>query len=79
MNRPHENNARFVHTFIQTVTSTPIAMAPYLRILRSTVLILFSLAVPITLQADVCEPVGSASARHSDSHRLGSYCIRQLR
>ncbi|MGH9874512.1 MAG: RHS repeat-associated core domain-containing protein [Pyrinomonadaceae bacterium] len=68
MNRPHENNARFVHAFIRTVTSTPIAIATYLRILRGMALILFSLVVPITLQADVCESVGGGASQNISAH-----------
>jgi hypothetical protein len=63
LNRPHANNARFVHTFIRTLTSTPIAIATYLRILRGMALILFSLAAPMTLQADTCESIGSGASQ----------------
>jgi RHS repeat-associated protein len=62
MNRPHQYNARFVHTFIRAVTTTPIPIAPFLRILKGTALILFLLAEPATLQADTCDPVGSGGA-----------------
>src|SRR6266446_1106170 len=62
MNRPHQDNPRFVHTFIRTVTTTPIPIAPLLRILNGTALILLLLAAPATLQADTCDPIGSGGA-----------------